>query len=223
MTLTKFLLILKGGKGSGNFGHTGRPGKKGGSSSRSGGNFIQPSPPNGVSSSPENLTKNAILAYTKLSDYSSKDLKDLIGTKDYENFKKNTQKELSKIYDKELQGSHLTQNIKADPDKINQVIEFDDVFSLTEGVGPKEYENYKYEIVISGIPISKVIAHSKVNPELFPLASEQEFITEKLKIKINRIYPDERKVHATVISDDTPLGGGVDMNEPDWWKAFLVK
>ena len=34
MTLTKFFLILKGGKGSGNFGHGGRPGKVGGSSSR---------------------------------------------------------------------------------------------------------------------------------------------------------------------------------------------
>ena len=35
---------LKGGKGSGNFGHAGRPGKQGGSSSK-GGSSLQPSPP----------------------------------------------------------------------------------------------------------------------------------------------------------------------------------
>ena len=41
---------LKGGKGSGNHGHGGRPGKRGGSAPKGGGGGLQPSPPPGSSS-----------------------------------------------------------------------------------------------------------------------------------------------------------------------------
>ena len=44
MLLNEFFSKLKGGKGSGNHGHSGRPGKRGGSSSK-GGSSLQPSPP----------------------------------------------------------------------------------------------------------------------------------------------------------------------------------
>ena len=47
MSLNNLFTVLKGGKGSGNFGHAGRPGKRGGSSSRGSGgsSLFQPSPP----------------------------------------------------------------------------------------------------------------------------------------------------------------------------------
>lgn len=47
MNLQELFTILKGGKGSGNFGHAGRPGKQGGSAPKGGGggSSLQPSPP----------------------------------------------------------------------------------------------------------------------------------------------------------------------------------
>ena len=45
MNLQNFFTILKGGKGSGNHGHAGRPGKRGGSAPKGAGDSFQPSPP----------------------------------------------------------------------------------------------------------------------------------------------------------------------------------
>ena len=206
----KAVVVLKGGPGSGHYGHKGIPGHQGGSLPKD--NY------SGVES--------AILEYTQLSDYSKSSLVSILDSDEMHSFVKKTQDGLRNLGIKSVLGSHRTQYLPVgvDSDVVGQVIEIKDIFSLSTGVGPKEYSGYLFDIRIN-VPVSKILASSKITPELFHIKSEEEFITKGMKLRLGEINFEEDivRISATVVPDDTPLGGGVNKNDPEFWKYFSVK
>lgn len=80
MTLSNFLLTLKGGAGSGNHGHSGRPGKRGGSSSQGLSSILQ----SGLSKYATNDHRKALISAIegdtqKMLDYYNFEPKDIQG------------------------------------------------------------------------------------------------------------------------------------------------
>jgi len=209
---SKNIVVLKGGPGSGHFGHKGIPGHQGGSL-----------PSDSLYTS---VLTDAVVNYTNLVDYSKSDLVNILNSGSMDAFINDTQSGLKRLGINSVLGVHRTQNLSGvvNPYVVGQVIEIDDVFSMSEGSGPKEYSKYRYKI-IANIPVSKIIVSSKITPELFPIKSEQEFITRRMKLRLGEIdlEQDIVTIHAAVVSDDTPVGGGVDKTDPDWWKYFRVE
>jgi len=179
---------------------------------------------------PSNAVTNAITDYTNLVDYTKKPMLDLIERNDVglQELSDYTASQLQEAGYEKLHGIHLTQYPgEINLDQINgQVIDINDVFSLSTGEGPQEYSKYRYEIKLSDIPLDRVIAHSGITPELFPISSENEFITRRMRAKvtsINNDNPDRTIIHLRWVNDNTPLQAGIDKSDPDWWRAFLVK
>ena len=166
----------KGGPGSGHHGHSGRPGSVGGSVS--GGVHVAITNP-----LESKIMQRAITEYTNLVDFSANKLKAIMGSEEQIAFSKATQKALKEQGISEIRGIHRTQYIDEFLLDYKKELDIRDVFSFSEGEGPREFRNYKYKIVVS-VPNSHIIASSRVTPSLFPIKTEKEFIVSKMKLKV---------------------------------------
>ena len=138
------------------------------------------------------LTENSnieseIKRYTNLVDYSKSGLDKMVGSKEEINFANTTQ---SKIDKASIRAIHKTQYIDEWIIEKRGVLDYSDsVISFSTGEGPREYKNYRYEI-LTDIPKKNILAYSKITPELFAVRSEDEIIAKNIKLQITNVHSD---------------------------------
>ena len=121
--------------------------------------------------------EKAILEYTNMKS-NPKPLLQLAKTKEFNFFKKNTQEVLKKIKNSDyIIGYRGQGDFNIDVSYINDIniLPLSGVVSFSEKSISKDYRNAPVKFKIK-IPLEFIFIHYEVNPEFFPLKSENEFI-----------------------------------------------